>query len=68
MVLWLPMVPLATNGTIGKISNGIIGRMRRSSILRRLSDLCSKKIPKTALKGLVITKTGLIVYSIEFAS
>ena len=27
MVLWLPMVPLATNGTIGKISNGTIGRI-----------------------------------------
>ena len=26
-VLWLPMVPLATNGTIGKISNGTIGRI-----------------------------------------
>ena len=25
-VLVLPMVPLATNGTIGKISNGTIGR------------------------------------------
>ena len=24
-VLWLPMVTLATNGTIGKISNGTIG-------------------------------------------
>ena len=26
-VLWLPMVPLATNGTIGKISNVTIGRI-----------------------------------------
>ena len=26
-VLWLPMVPLATNGTIGKIFNGTIGRI-----------------------------------------
>ena len=26
-VLWLPMVPLATNGTIGKFSNGTIGRI-----------------------------------------
>ena len=26
-VPWLPMVPLATNGTIGKVSNGTIGRI-----------------------------------------
>ena len=32
-VLWLPMVPLATNGTIGKISNDAIGRIPNARIV-----------------------------------
>ena len=32
-VLWLTMVPLATNGTIGKISNGTIGRIPNARIV-----------------------------------
>ena len=33
-VLWLLMVPLATNGTIGKISNGTIGKISNGTIGR----------------------------------
>ena len=33
-VLWLPMVPLATNGSIGKISNGTIGRLPNARIVK----------------------------------
>ena len=33
---WLPMVPLATNGTIGKITNSIIGRTPNRAIYTAL--------------------------------
>ena len=39
-VLWLPMVPLATNGTIGKISNGTIG-----STIGKISNGTIGRIP-----------------------
>ena len=31
---WLPMVPLATNGTIGKITNGTIGRTQNRAHIK----------------------------------
>ena len=47
-VLWLPMVPLATNYTIGKISNGTIGRIpnaRYISLLFRLVVRLDQQAP-----------------------
>ena len=38
-VLWFPMVPLATNGTIGKISNGTIGRIPNVRIVKKMIEL-----------------------------
>ena len=37
-VLWLPMVPLASNGTIGKISNGTIGRIPNARTVTKVYD------------------------------
>ena len=36
-VLWLAMVPLATNESIGKISNGTIGRIPNTGIVFALA-------------------------------
>ena len=39
-VLWLRMVPLATNGTIGKISNVTIGRIPNARNILESKTLC----------------------------
>ena len=55
-VLWLPMVPLATNGTIVKISNGIIGRIPNARVVwsDRLSKSGSPLSPSKAEKFIEI--------------
>ena len=45
-VLVLPMVPLATNGTIGKIPNGTIGRIPNARSEKKIQMVLGRDDPE----------------------
>ena len=64
-VLWLPMVPLATNGTIGKISSGTMGRIpERTHDMRAFGIL--PMVPLVIFANIILIKTVLICEVYKF--